>query len=109
MGHTRTDEIKPQLAHEDDEGFCVCRLIVPAATIPEGSRVTKRTGRKIYVLRRVIKVFNTDNTNSEMRAHNGAVYLVDDRGNINAYDGSTELVWHIALEELRYLLEGEDS
>lgn len=92
------------------------QLIISASRIPDGAEVTKRTGRKPFILRRTITLFSCSGAadsvlpgkekNTIAKASDGAVLLVDERGNIEACSADTELVWTVDEHTLRELLDG---
>ena len=84
------------------------RVIMPAKDIPDGARVTKKTGMVQYILRRELRVFHDKHKDAEatlLKAQDGSVFLLGGEGDINAYDRDTELVWFAPVEELATMLE----
>lgn len=88
---------------EDD----VFKLLLPAAEIPDGATVSKRTGEAEYVLKTSLKIFagKTGTTDQVIKAHDGAVFLVSPNGSINAYPGTTLIHWIVGEDELFRWLE----
>lgn len=81
------------------------KVLLPANEIPVGSRVTKRTGDKVYTLRNEIKVFGLANSNQVLKGEDGVRFLIAPDGNAGAVDGQTELLWHTDKKSLSQWLE----
>ena len=76
------------------------KVILPAQSIPDGSTVTKVTGRKLCKLVNTVKIYGE---HKEEVVVQGCKFLISD-GNINAIPALTELIWIVEeLELLRYL------
>jgi len=86
------------------------KLILPAREIPVGSTVTKVTGNVTYVIRDSIKIYGTPEVQQEIKATDGVRFIVNERGDINAVSGNTELAWVVSTEQLsRWLDDIEDG
>jgi hypothetical protein len=86
------------------------KLILPANQIPVESTVTKKTGDKKYTLRKELRVFSIDKTEQKIKAENGTVFIVSEKGDANAVSGTEELVWHATNNAaLEFLQEKEDD
>lgn len=81
------------------------RVVLPASDVPSGSIVTKRTGQKEMTLHRSITIYNENKTSQTIDAAPGSVFLIDDRGTINAISGSTEILWSVSEKTLFNYLE----
>jgi hypothetical protein len=80
------------------------KVILPAALIPLGSTVSKRTGRAQYTLGDRLRLFSPNEAKKEIVAQEGTRFLIG-TGDANAIPDSTELVWEINEEDLLYFLE----
>jgi len=80
------------------------KVVLPACSIPVDSLVTKRTGQKVYTLRKEIRIFGTSERRG-ITADAGVLFLVSENGDINAIPAGTELVWSATADELRDLLD----
>ena len=78
------------------------RLILPAAMIPEGTKVYKPTGEKPYTLTRNIKIFGDGRP--PINADEGIVFLWSD-GAINIVFANKELAIELDKEEMIQFLE----
>lgn len=76
------------------------RVIVPAATIPEGSRVVKVTGSKEYTIRNELKIYGEDTAQRSIKATDGTRFLVATNGDANVVLGITELIWFASDSEI---------
>lgn len=85
------------------------KLILPAREIPGGSTVTKVTGNVTYVIRDSIKVYGTPEVQQEIKAIDGVRFIVNERGDINAVSGNTELAWVVSTEQLGRWLDDLDE
>lgn len=85
------------------------KVILQAKHIPLDSKVTKRTGEKIYTLRNRIRVFNETGAVQEIKAQEDARFIVAENGDTNAIDGACELVWHADPDMLQDFLYGDDK
>lgn len=91
-------------------------LLMPAGQIPDGECVTKRNGSKTYILRRSIRIHQNRASRlvepepsgqpREIRAEDGAVFLVWGNGDVTAIGADTLLHWTVDEQELRLLLDG---
>ena len=83
----------------------VIKVILPLIEIPDGSLVTKITGRKEYTVQSTIKVHGLPST-SEIKS-DGVKFLVseDGTGNINAHVNTFEVLWHVNKHEVEALLD----
>lgn len=86
-------------------------VLLPAADIPLGSFVTKRTGEKQYVLVDKITVYYEPDNKQVIPANEGALFLVAEpnagsaSAGINAVGASAVLAWHVEEEDLLEWLE----
>lgn len=78
-------------------------VLVPAVAIKDGSTVRKKTGQKEYIVKRNIKIYNTDKM--EIKCEADSVFLVDDRGNISMISSDTVLLLEVEIEYLLRDLE----
>lgn len=83
--------------HEDE-----VKVIVPAYVIPEGSRVTKPTGDKVYLLEDEMKVYG--NGEVSIRKSDNTRMLVF-KNQINIINEDDKLGWLISFDELFELME----
>jgi hypothetical protein len=60
--------------------------------IPDNALITKRRGNKRYKVKRIITIYNQLGSNKEIKATEGALFIVDDEGNINMIDSNTEVI-----------------
>jgi hypothetical protein len=86
--------------------YTTFKLILAAEFIPLESKVTKKTGQKPYTLRDKLRIFNENHTQQEVKATDGARFLVSENGDANVVSGSTELLWHIDARSLRDYIDG---
>ena len=77
------------------------KVIREAWQIPDGSRVTKRTGTKVYTLRKKLAIINGKTIKLD-----GVIFLIGG-GNVVAVDEDTELVWLTNKKDFFRILEGE--
>ena len=85
--------------------FIMIKIILPAAEIPDGSIVTKRTGSKQYTLQSVIKYYDLEGKCREIKTEDSVKLLISDNGSINAVSPETELVWETTFDDLQYMYE----
>jgi hypothetical protein len=89
------------------------RLLLAAAEIPDGETVTKRTGEVKYTLRSSVRIFGELAEPREIKAQDGARFLVSNMGDINAIPGTTALLWCVEesalLTWLRYREDGAEQ
>jgi hypothetical protein len=77
------------------------RLLLAAAEIPgDGATVTKRTGEVQYTLRNAVRIFGEDGGPREIKAQDGARFLVSSKGDLTVIPGTTELLWCVDDEDL---------
>ena len=82
------------------------KILMPAGSIPVDSTVTKRTGDKKYMLRDRIRIFGEDGGPREIKASDGARFLVAQNGDANAVNSTTELLWYAEESDLIQYLAG---
>jgi hypothetical protein len=94
-------------------------VILPLYRIPEGERVTKRTGTKEYIVRDQLRIYGLDEEEDPdgvryLNAGAGGRFLVDpENGNANVWESKRPVVWKTTVDELvaiqaREQLEEED-
>lgn len=82
------------------------KLLLPAGYIPDGSAVSKRTGEVQYTLKRSLRIYNHDTSApNAVEGKDGTVFLVGERGAIDAYPSTTLLQWVVDGRELLDWLE----
>lgn len=86
-----------------DRGL-ILKVILPAALIPLGSTVSKRTGRAQYTLGDRLRLFSSNEAKKEIIAQEGTRFLIG-TGDANAIPDTTELVWEIEEESFLDFLE----
>jgi hypothetical protein len=75
------------------------KLLIPIKDVPEGERVTKKTGEKLYTVRDRIRIFSDDvNVRKEIKADDGVRFLVNDNGDVNAVDAKSEYIWYVDVD-----------
>lgn len=79
------------------------RLLVPARMVPDRSMVTKRSGEKVYTLRRQIRVFPEDQKEGKVTPIDG--FFLCFEGDINQIGPETMLLWQMEAEQFFYTLE----
>ncbi len=86
------------------------RVLLPAGKIPVNSTVCKPTGRAEFVLKDVIRIYNSPEGIPQEIKTDGCLFLVGPRGDINAIGKDTPMMWIVDAEELlEYLKEIYDS
>ena len=85
------------------------KIIMRAGDIPLESKVTKKTGQQVLLIRDRIHVFNEAHTKQEIKADAGARFLVNDKGDANAIGVDTELVWLAEDWQLRDLIDPHED
>jgi len=60
--------------------------------IPDNATITKRRGDKKYKVKRMITIYNQYGSNKEIKATEGALFIVDNEGNINMIDSETQVI-----------------
>jgi hypothetical protein len=86
------------------------KVILKAYEIPSGKTITKPTGTKEYTLLREIKLWPQKHVepHPDVKAKDGCVFLLDDRGNIDIYPPDTLFAWVVDRDDLHgYLHELE--
>ena len=88
------------------------KLIVPAGDLPDGAVVTKVTGQKKFVIKRVLTIYYEPSAGPAenkrtIPAEAGCVFLVDGDGNANAVGAEKEVKWVVGLDQLNYLHDEE--
>lgn len=85
------------------------KVLLPASLVPDGSRVSKRTGESEYVLRHSLTVYPEDalrKKGTEKISLRG-LFLLGETGNITQVSDSTLLHWIVEASELvEHLQEG---
>lgn len=85
------------------------KLLIKPSLIPNGSKVTKKTGNKEYILRDRITVYNEKGLPTTIPYSMGVKFMVDNSGNIQTVSDNVELVWLVDEEELRDYLCCDNS
>lgn len=107
----------PRITDDPDDGSetpwpqergLTLKVILPAALIPLGSTVSKRTGRAQYTLGDRLRLFSPNEAKKEIIAQEGTRFLIG-TGDANAISDTTELVWEINEEDLLFWLEGRQN
>lgn len=81
------------------------KVLLPLRDFPDGATVTKKTGQVQLTVRSEITVYNENRTRQVIKPNDGCRFLLDDRGNINAYSGDTEFLWCVDAEYFYRFLE----
>lgn len=87
------------------------KVIMPAGELPNGARVTKKTGEKVYTLRDEVRMFATTSGAGDqavvhkLTAGEGARFIVGENGDGAAIPSTLELVWHTFENDLRHFLD----
>lgn len=77
-------------------------LLLPARLIPDGSKVTKRTGQVEYVIRHKLTVFqNQDPKSNVPPIEIEGTFLVGSRGDISQINPETMLLWWGTARDVR--------
>ena len=78
------------------------RILLPAKSIPDQAKVTKRGGEQTFVLRHSLKLFVfADQPAVDIEGF----FLVTPNGNINQIKPETELLWSVGADELIDVLQ----
>lgn len=85
----------------------VVKLLVPLRMVPDGATVTKRTGEKEYVVSRAVRIYGDGPVKQAITPDAGTVFLVGPEGNLNAIGEGVEVIWKVAVWELRDFVNGE--
>ncbi len=86
--------------------FDSLKVVLPLSDVPDGEKVSKVTGSKLYVVRRSPGVFVTSECRGEchpqvrLNVEPGCVCLISDSGDISINHGSTEVMWRTSLDNL---------
>ena len=83
------------------------KVLLPARLIPVESKVTKRNGEKIYIVKDKIPFYNGGTQYPEIRADDGVKFLVSENS-INVVDAESELLWHTDENTLSRFLQNLD-
>lgn len=75
--------------------------------IPDNAQITKRGGNKKYKVKRVITIYNQCGNNKEIQATEGALFIVDNEGNINMIDSETEVIHIMNRDDVLEMLNNE--
>lgn len=81
------------------------RVLLPAASIPGGSRVTKRSGEQQFTLRHKIKVYRGEIDKKLLPLEIEGIFLIGDGGLINQVKEDTLLHWNTTAKELVDILQ----
>lgn len=82
------------------------KLILKACQVPNNKWVTKPNGLKEYTLLREIKLYPQKHADihPDIKAKNGCVFLLDERGNIDVYPPDMLLAWVVDRDDLHSYL-----
>jgi len=78
---------------------------MPLRDIPIGSKVSKKTGDKIYTIRDQIKIYGGQDLTKEIKVSEGTRFLVAENGDIQVVDGNLEFLWHVEYHTLFSFLD----
>lgn len=67
------------------------KIILKAGQIPVGSKVTKKTGSFVYLIKNTIRIF--DEKFKDIRSGDDSRFLISSCGDINVIGSETEVVW----------------
>jgi len=92
-------------------------ILLKANEFEDGQRVRKATGNKLYILRKSVKLFGTEQPGfpgNVIIAEHGQVFLVNENGDINIIPGDLQLAVDFqSLEEssefLRNMILGREQ
>jgi hypothetical protein len=82
------------------------KVLIALGQVPEGARITKRTGEKVYVVHDAIVVYAEDSQKRELARHNHSfrfLFPEDGGGAINEMWRDKLVIWLTTLEELNQL------
>jgi len=79
------------------------KVLLPLRDVPLLTTVTKRTGRKEYLVKGAIHIHGT--TPQVIEAEEGVLFLVSKAGEINAVPDTTEVIADLADCEVMQILE----
>lgn len=83
-------------------------VLVSLRDVPEGQKVTKRTGAKEYTVRDQVRFFGAGI--DPVVASGGVRFLNDEsRGTFNAHPGEMQVFWKVSARELRRHLAQIDA
>lgn len=88
------------------------KLILEAYQIPNNAKVTKPSGLKELTLLREIRLYPQKHAepHPDVRARNGCVFLLDERGNVDVYPPDLLLAWIVDRDDLHdYLHKLEEG
>lgn len=87
------------------------KVIVSAATIPEGARVVKVSGSKEYTIKNELKIYGEGVAPRSLKATEDTRFLIDcANGDANVVLGGTELIWFATdADILSYLEDSEEQ
>lgn len=82
--------------------FDSLKVVLPLSDVPDGEKVSKITGSKLYVVRRSPRVFVHEECHPPVKLNvdSGCVCLISDSGDISVYPGSTKVLWMTSLDNL---------
>lgn len=90
------------------------KLLIPVGEIPIGTKVTKRTGEKIYEVRDKILVYGGEGCkHPELKVTPGTKLIVsiDPRYpfSVEAVPDTLEVIWEVSPDDLRRFLYDQES
>lgn len=97
---------KDPIVGESEEYRPFLISLMAAKDIPSEAQVTKRTGDKLYTLKRNITLYTELHAKVELAV---GVFLFDDRANINAVDPETLLLWYMTRGDAMELIDPEED
>jgi len=85
------------------------KLLIPISEVPTYSKVTKRTGDKLYEVRDSFTIFGVDQkSNREIKADSGTRLLISvDSISISSVPNDLEVLWEASPDELQMFLENQ--
>ena len=75
-------------------------ILMNANEIPDYSKVRKITGSTWYTLRTNLKIYDEEGKLIEIPSEVGSIFLIGERGQINSFNPTKELVWRTTLDVL---------
>ena len=92
------------------------KLLIEIGKVPIGSKITKRTGEKIYEVRDKIPIYSEKETlklTNELKASPGTKLLISTDPQyafaIAAVPDTLEVLWEVSADELRSYLDDMES
>lgn len=80
-------------------------VIISADKLFDGATVTKRTGDKIYTLKRSLKVYPIDSDKDKPPMVIEGCFLCDNEGSFNQISPTTLLAWRVEAQSLMWALQ----